>query len=45
MYTFAGDGDDVIVLGKDWAIAEVNAGSGDDTITVENGSLAVGSTI
>ena len=45
IYTFAGDGDDVIVLGKDWARADVNAGSGDDTITVENGSLAVGSTI
>ena len=45
IYTFAGDGDDVIVLGKDWAIAEVNAGSGDDTITVENGSTDLGSTI
>ena len=43
IYTFAGDGDDVIVQGKDWAIAEVNAGSGDDKITVENGWAAGGS--
>ena len=43
LYTFAGDGDDVIVVGRDWTNAEINAGSGDDTITIENGTIAVGS--
>ena len=37
VYTFAGDGDDQVILGGDWVQAEVRAGRGDDTVTVKNG--------
>ena len=37
LYTFAGDGDDQVILGGDWILPEVLAGRGDDVVTVENG--------